>query len=94
MKAYIGVFNSPFYAVTDKDGKYEIKGLPPGEYTIEAWHEKLGSTTEKVTITENGTQTLDFSSAKFAVKSASNSSGLKLGAVFTLPCCRPGHEMH
>jgi hypothetical protein len=94
MKAFIGVFNSPFYAVTDKEGKYEIKGLPPGEYTIEAWHEKLGSTTEKVTIAANGTQTLDFSSAKFAVKSASNSSGLKLGAVLTLPCCRPGHEMH
>ena len=94
MKAYIGVFNSPFYAITDKDGHYEIKGLPPGEYTIEAWHEKLGTATDKVTVTENGKQTLDFSSGKFAAKSASNSGGLKLGAVFTLPCCRPGHEMH
>jgi plastocyanin len=94
MKAFIGVFNHPFHAVTDKDGKYEIKGLPAGEYTIEFWHEKLGSATEKVTVSENGTQTLDFSSGKFTTKSASNSSGIKLGAVMTLSCCQPGHEKH
>src|SRR5262244_3300765 len=41
MKMYINVMKSPFYAVTDKSGKYEIKGLPPGDYTIAFVHEKL-----------------------------------------------------
>ncbi len=42
MKMYINVVKSPFFAVTDKDGKYEIKGLPPGDYTIAFVQEKLG----------------------------------------------------
>ena len=42
MNAYVGVVDHPFFAVTDKDGKFVLKGLPPGTYTIEAWHEKLG----------------------------------------------------
>jgi plastocyanin len=91
MKAYIGVFNHPFHAVTDKDGNYSIKGLPPGEYTIEAWHEKLGTASQKVTVPESGTATLDFSSG--ALK-AEKEGSLKLGAAFILSCCQPGHEMH
>src|SRR5262249_44827644 len=41
MKSYIAVLRHPFFAVTGKDGSFEIKGLPPGTYTIEAWHEKF-----------------------------------------------------
>jgi plastocyanin len=48
MKMYIGVVKSPFFAVTDKDGHYEIKGLPPGDYTIAFVQEKYGETTQKV----------------------------------------------
>ena len=43
MNAYVGVLDHPYFAMTDKDGKFELKGLPPGTYTIEAWHEKLGT---------------------------------------------------
>ena len=43
MSAYVGVLDHPFFATTDKDGKFELKTLPPGTYTIEAWHEKLGA---------------------------------------------------
>jgi plastocyanin len=50
MAAYVGVFANPFYAVSGKDGKYKISGLPPGNYEIEAWHEKLGVQTAKVTV--------------------------------------------
>ncbi len=50
MNAYVGVMSHPFFAVTDKDGKFELKGLPPGTYTIEAWHEKLGVQTASVTL--------------------------------------------
>jgi len=50
MNAWIGVLDHPFYAVTGADGTFTIKGLPPGTYTIEAWHEKLGTQTQTVTV--------------------------------------------
>jgi len=50
MKMYINVVKNPFFAVTDKSGKYEIKGLPPGDYTIAFVHEKLGEQDQKVTV--------------------------------------------
>ena len=43
MNAYVGVLDHPFFAVTGEDGKFTLKGLPPGTYTVEAWHEKLGA---------------------------------------------------
>jgi plastocyanin len=60
MHAYIAVFKHPYFAVTDKDGKFEMKNLPPGTYTIKAWHEKLGTLTQKVTIAGSEAKTLDF----------------------------------
>jgi plastocyanin len=59
MKMYINVVKSPFYAVTDKDGKYEIKGLPPGDYTIAFVHEKLPEQDQKVTIAPKESKTVD-----------------------------------
>ena len=50
MAAHVGVVEHPFFAVTDDAGKFELKGIPPGTYTIEAWHEKFGRATERVTI--------------------------------------------
>jgi hypothetical protein len=50
MNAYVGVLPHPYYAVTDKSGKFELKSVPPGTYTIEAWHEKLGTQTANVTL--------------------------------------------
>jgi len=51
MRAYCAVMAHPFFAVTGKDGTFTIPGLPPGEYTIEAWHERLGTQSMKVTVT-------------------------------------------
>jgi plastocyanin len=59
MKMYINVVKSPFYAVTDKDGKYEIKGLPPGDYTLAFVHEKLGEQDQKVTVAAKDSKTVD-----------------------------------
>jgi plastocyanin len=59
MKMYISVVKNPFYAVTDKSGKYEIKGLPPGDYTIAFVHEKLGEQDQKVTVAPKETKTVD-----------------------------------
>src|SRR5438067_13061488 len=50
MKMYINVVKSPYFAVTDNSGKYEIKDLPPGDYTLEFVHEKLGKMQQKVTV--------------------------------------------
>jgi plastocyanin len=59
MKMYINVVKSPFFAVTDKSGKYEIKGLPPGDYTLAFVHEKLGEQDQKVTVVPKETKTVD-----------------------------------
>jgi plastocyanin len=59
MKMYINVVKSPFYAVTGSDGKYEIKGLPPGDYTLAFVHEKLGEQDQKVTLAAKDTKTVD-----------------------------------
>jgi plastocyanin len=59
MQAHAGVLSHPFYAVSSPDGKFSIKGLPPGTYTIEAWHEKLGTQTATVTVGAGETKTAD-----------------------------------
>ena len=60
MNAYVGVLDHPYYAVTDKDGKFELKSLPPGTYTVEAWHEKLGAMDQKVTLGQKETKDVNF----------------------------------
>jgi plastocyanin len=59
MKMYVNVVKNPFYAVTGPDGKFEIKGLPPGDYTIAFVHEKLGEQDLKVTLAAKDTKTVD-----------------------------------
>ena len=60
MNAYVGVLDHPYFAVTGADGKFELKSLPAGTYTIEAWHEKLGTATEMVTLGEKETKDIMF----------------------------------
>ena len=60
MNAYVGVLDHPYFATTDMDGKFELKSLPPGTYTIEAWHEKLGPMTQSVTIGAKETKEVNF----------------------------------
>ena len=50
MSAYIYVFGHPYYAVTDKSGKYNIPALPAGTYTLKTWHEKLGEKSQSITV--------------------------------------------
>ena len=50
MNAYVNVVTHPFFAVTKDDGSFEIKGLPAGSYTLEFWHERLGTQTVPVIV--------------------------------------------
>src|SRR6266516_4173060 len=63
MNAFLGVLPHPFYAVSGSDGSFSIKGLPPGTYTIEAWHEKYGTQTATVTVAGAAPKTQDFTFA-------------------------------
>lgn len=59
MRSYIHVLSHPFFALSGPDGSFEIKGLPAGEYEIEAVHEKLPSVTAKVTVKDGEAAKLD-----------------------------------
>jgi len=60
MNAFINVAATPFFAVTDADGHFEIKGLPAGTYTLAAVHEKMGEQTMTVTVAPQKTEKADF----------------------------------
>lgn len=65
MGAFVGVFEHPYFAVTDDSGSYTISGLAPGKYVVEAWHEKLGSQTADLTVDDSGaTQNFTFTKPK------------------------------
>jgi hypothetical protein len=59
-KAYVGVFSHPFFSVSALDGSYKIAGLPAGNYTIVAWHEKYGEQTLDVSFGSREQKNLDF----------------------------------
>jgi tRNA A37 threonylcarbamoyladenosine synthetase subunit TsaC/SUA5/YrdC len=60
MQAFINVSANPFFAVSDVSGRYFIKGLPPGTYTVVADQEQLGQKIATVTVLAKGTVTQDF----------------------------------
>jgi plastocyanin len=61
MKGYWYVAGNPYYAVTDESGHYTIKDVPPGDYTVEVWQEKLGTSDQKVSVKPGAPATADFS---------------------------------
>ncbi len=63
MHGFVVVVDSP-YAVVGEDGKYAVKGLPAGAYTVTAWHEKLGEKTAQVAVPATGEATADFTFGK------------------------------
>jgi hypothetical protein len=59
MKAYFAVLASPYFQVTGKDGAYTISNVPPGTYTLTAWHETYGATTQMITVGPSEKKTVD-----------------------------------
>lgn len=82
MLAYVSVLSHPFYSVSAADGTFTIKGLPPGEYEIEAWHEKYGAKTMKIKVAERADVRADFS---FDAATAYNAGALKVQPAVVLP---------
>lgn len=64
MSTYLAVFSHPYFAVTGPDGSFEIPGLPAGTYTIEIWHERLGTMRSGVTLLDGLTATVDLTFAQ------------------------------
>lgn len=64
MQAFINAAPNPFFAVSDADGKFTIKGLPPGTYTLVADQENMGEKTATVTVGAKQTVTQDFTYSK------------------------------
>ena len=65
MEAHLWVMDHPFYAVTNTEGEFEILDLPPGNYVVSAWHEKLGEQSEEITVHKGGS----ISNFKFRIRS-------------------------
>jgi hypothetical protein len=60
MSAYAGVLDHPYFAVAGKGGTFEIPNLPAGTYTVEAWHEKLGTQTQELTVADGAAVEVSF----------------------------------
>jgi hypothetical protein len=60
MHAYLAVVDSPYFAVSGQDGKFNLPNLPPGSYAVALWHEKLGTQEQQVIVPPNGNVTVSF----------------------------------
>jgi plastocyanin len=60
MHAWIGVVDSPYFGVTGPDGSFQLSNVPPGTYTVEAWHEVFGTQEQQVTVGPSGTSAINF----------------------------------
>ncbi|HKV06146.1 MAG TPA: hypothetical protein VJO53_13705 [Candidatus Acidoferrales bacterium] len=60
MRAFVFIFDHPYFAVTSKTGTFELKTLPPGTYTIEAWHEIYNAQDQVVTVAPSESKAISF----------------------------------
>ncbi len=60
MKAFFFVMDHPFFAVSNEQGEFEIKGLPSGKYTLAIWHETFGKQEQEITVGKDDLKGVDF----------------------------------
>jgi plastocyanin len=92
MKGYIGVLKHPLFAVSSDTGAFEIKGVPPGTYTVVAWREGGANGEEKtmqVTVPANGSAKADFAFGGAATSSTKPS--LQMMPALELPSMVHNH---
>jgi len=90
MKSYIGVVKHPYFAVTNADGTFEIKNVPPGTYTIEAWQESYKSKSQQITVPSKGT-----ANAEFTYDAGASAAALTDGSLKMMPALEfPMHQGH
>ena len=80
MLSYVGVLAHPFFGVSREGGRFEIRGVPPGTYTLVAWHEKYPEKTASVTVGARESKTQDFT-----FDGAGASAELRGGSLRVLP---------
>ena len=68
MNAYAAVMSHPYFFVTGTDGKFELEGLPPGTYTVEAWHEEYVLDPVEVTVADGETKEIEFTFSRESKK--------------------------
>ncbi|MBM4256498.1 MAG: hypothetical protein FJ147_11470 [Deltaproteobacteria bacterium] len=59
MRVYVGAFSHPYFAASSSDGSFTLRNLPPGEYTLEAWHERFGTRSQKVSLSAKETKEVE-----------------------------------
>ncbi len=80
MIAYVGILPHPFFSVSSEKGTFEITGLPPGEYTVEAWHETYGTKSQTVKVASaDESKGLDFSFTASQIKDEATGVSIKTG---------------
>jgi hypothetical protein len=90
MRSFVGVMKHPFFAVSAEDGSFTISGVPPGKYTVVAWHEGPGAGTEQkmeITVAAKGSATADFTFGGTAELRGQPSS-LRMMAAIEFPMLR------
>jgi plastocyanin len=102
MRGHVAVVDSPYYAVTDENGKFSITDLPPGNYRVKVWHEYLGEKAQDVAVAAKTDATLNLdlkdllskkNPAPAAITSAPSSTGTSAPAAASAPAGTPGAEV-
>lgn len=97
MRAYIGVLPHPFFAVSGADGSFTISKLPPGTYTLVAWHEKLKEQRQQITVGPSETKTgvtFNYNAATASLGDELDGGALRVMPALELPFLGPSGHQH
>ena len=59
MEAWVVVLETPYFALSDKSGAFKIENVPAGEYTLEVWHEKRKGDSQKISVSDQGSVSVE-----------------------------------